>query len=386
MSLRLSVLHEDLPDFLQGAGSAFAVQDVELKITDGPHWAVTALRDIAQPARGSLDRAALLEVRTVRQFRMRQARARSRTAVIPGGAVFVRSRSMRERVRNACSMAVIVLVCCGGSLLVATFQVAAEHHPLVAVAVVGGYAVRLADRMICAWLTRHRLEAEGWQPEATDRPWPWLPLSERPDRIRVHRAWTRTVDGLPLTIGEISWDDNALSGSVRGWKGRGVFVVVTLPTPAEPMALRIPHRTIGASHRLDSPAMHAAYAAGEIPPWTADGDLLFTFSAMPGQLRADAVQLAVQRTLLVVDLLDLRCVSSVAQSHSVTTVRDRLEGDRDVRGAATVACSQATAAQVKVPTRTAPAGVARGVLGSMAIQVLAGPSSGSSRRCRHSVR
>ncbi|MDM4722390.1 hypothetical protein QTQ03_23410 [Micromonospora sp. WMMA1363] len=70
--------------------------------------------------------------------------------------------------------------------------------------------------------------------------------------------------------------------------------------PTEPVALRGPHRTIGTSHRLDLPAMHAAYEAGEIPPWTVNDDCLFTFNAIPGQLRGDAVQVAVQPTMLVV--------------------------------------------------------------------------------------
>ena len=81
--------------------------------------------------------------------------------------------------------------------------------------------------------------------------------------------------------------------------------MVRLPAPTGPMALRRPHRTIGTSHRLGFPAMHAAYEAGEIPSWTAKDDRLFTFNAIPGQLRAGAVQVAVQRTLLVVRLLDL---------------------------------------------------------------------------------
>ncbi|WP_091643858.1 hypothetical protein [Micromonospora pallida] len=207
---------------------------------------------------------------------------------------------------NAFFLAALVLMCCAGSLTLGTAKVMAQQHPMVAVAVVGGgYAVRLAVREIRDRQTLHRLGAEGWQPVPADQPWPWLPLCERPDQTRVRRAWTRTVDRLPLTVGEITWDGNALSGSVRGWKGRGVFVVVKLPAPTEPMALRRPHRTIGTSHRLDSPAMHAAYEADEIPPWTAQDDHLFTFHAFPGQLRADAVQVAVQRTLLVVRLLDL---------------------------------------------------------------------------------
>lgn len=222
---------------------------------------------------------------------------------------------MRARVREAAGVVAFTLMCGAGLLMLTVIKVALREAPHVAVSVVGaGVTMYWAIRKIRGWHTLRRLRAEGWQPARADQPWPWLTLIERPDHTRVHRAWARIVDGLALTVGEISWDGNALSGSVKGWKGRGVVVVVNLPTPVEPMALRRPHRTIGTSHRLGFPAMHAAYEAGEIPPWTVKDDRLFTFNAMPGQLRADIVQVAVQRTLLVVRLLDLgpdatpRCV------------------------------------------------------------------------------
>jgi hypothetical protein len=213
---------------------------------------------------------------------------------------------MRARVRDAAGLIALIIVCGGGSLVVATFKVAAQQFPLVFLAMLGGGLVAgPAVRTIRDRQTRRRLAADGWRPVPAAQPWPWQPLLERPDQTTVHRAWARTVDGLPLAAGEISWDDNALNGSVTGWAGRGVFVVVKLPAPTEPMALRRPHRTIGASHRLDFPAMRAAFEAGEIPPWTARDDRLFTFEAIPGQLRAGQIQEAVRRTLLVVRLLDL---------------------------------------------------------------------------------
>lgn len=213
---------------------------------------------------------------------------------------------MGARVRDAVGTVLIVLICCTGVLMLATVKVLAREYPLAAVGIGGcGFAAHRAIREIRDWQTRRQLRAEKWQPIPADQPWPWLPLLVRPDHATVRRAWTGTVDRLPVTVGEISWDDNALSGAVTSWKGRGVCVVVTLPTPTEPMALRLPDRPIGTSPRLDFPAMRAAYDAGEIPPWTVADDRLFTFNAIPGQLRAGAVQAAVRRTLLVVRLLDL---------------------------------------------------------------------------------
>lgn len=204
--------------------------------------------------------------------------------------------------RNAgCLVAALLALC-----VVAAIQVAAQEFPLVAVCIVGaGLATYATIRKIRDRRAVRRLGAQGWQSAPAGQSWPWLPLLARPGATRVLRAWSRTVDGLPVTAGELTWDDNVLDGSVEGWRGRGVFVVVRLPAPTEPMALRRPHRTVGTSHRLESPALHAAYAAGEIPPWTAKDDCLFTFTAFQGQLRADALEAAVRRTLLVVRLLDL---------------------------------------------------------------------------------
>ncbi|MEO3747449.1 hypothetical protein [Plantactinospora sp. B5E13] len=164
----------------------------------------------------------------------------------------------------------VVLMCCGGLLILAAVKIAAQHYPLVAMVVVGtGYAARRVVHTIRARRTARRLGIEGWRPAPIDQPWPWLPLSERPDQIRVHRAWARTVDRLPLTVGEITWNGNALHGSVPDWQGRGVFVVVQLPVPVEPMALRRPHRMIGTARRLDAPGV-ARRVRGQ-PDSTMDG-------------------------------------------------------------------------------------------------------------------
>lgn len=205
---------------------------------------------------------------------------------------------MRNRVQVAGLLVALTLGCCGMIVIKAVYPL--WWLGLLCLVFAGSSARdRIGDRR-----TRRRLEAEGWQPVPTDRPWPWLPLIERPGQTTVSLAWTRTVDRLPVAVGEIAWEGDALAGAVKGYAGRGVFVVVELPSPTEPMALRR-HRTIGTSHRLDFPAMREAFEAGEIPPWTAADDHLFTFTAIPDRLRGDAVREAVRRTLLVVRLLDL---------------------------------------------------------------------------------
>jgi hypothetical protein len=212
---------------------------------------------------------------------------------------------MRERFNNVAIAIALVLACCAGSLMVATVKVIAQEHLFISACVaLVGFAVYRTVRAVRDRRTLRVLADEGWRSVPAEQPWPWLPLIEHPDRTMVYRAWSRTVDRLPVTVGELTWNENALVGSVKQWRGRGVFVMVELPAPTEPMAQRL-HRTIGTSHRLDFPALRAAYEAGEIPPWTAADDRLYTFNPIPDRLRADRIQEAVRRTLLVVRLLDL---------------------------------------------------------------------------------
>lgn len=160
---------------------------------------------------------------------------------------------------------------------------------------------RDAFRRIETWVA-----AGNWISVPVGRSWPWTSLLQTPDSVVVDRAWQSMVDDhLLITAGELHWSDNALGGAVDGWVGRGVFVVVHLPVETEPMGIRRPHRTIGTSHRLDLPALNDAFENGEIPPFTAIDRSLFTFEALEGSLRPEAVDSLIRRTLRCVHLLDL---------------------------------------------------------------------------------
>jgi hypothetical protein len=112
--------------------------------------------------------------------------------------------------------------------------------------------------------------------------------------------------GLLITVGEIRWSDDALSGAVEGWAGKGVFVEVRLPVVTEPMGIRRPNRTIGTSLRLDRPALRDAFENGEIPPFAALDRSLFTFEASKAErLAPEALDSLLERTQLIVRLLDL---------------------------------------------------------------------------------
>jgi len=155
---------------------------------------------------------------------------------------------------------------------------------------------------IAAWVTDG-----GWTAVPTNRSWPWTSLLRDPGSVVVKRAWQSIIDDLLITVGEVEWADNALDGAVVGWAGKGVFVEIQLPVGTEPMGIRRPHRTIGASHRLDRPELHDAYENGEIPPFTARDRFLFTFEAVKRDDRMvpELFDRLIERTRRIVRLLDL---------------------------------------------------------------------------------
>jgi hypothetical protein len=145
----------------------------------------------------------------------------------------------------------------------------------------------------------------GWsRVDRNGRDWPWQGLALNGE-VLVGRVWTKECDGFPVIAGDLRWSGGAFAGAVLARAGRGTFVVVRLPLPTPAMAMRLPYRFVGDSHRLESPALREAYLDGEIPPWTASGDHLFTVEEHVGWITPDAIDHAVRRALRVVQLLDL---------------------------------------------------------------------------------
>jgi hypothetical protein len=169
---------------------------------------------------------------------------------------------------------------------------------VVIVATVGGY---FAGRRLFRNRLRRWALLGDWTP--VERPWPWEP----PPRgvIKVRRAWERRIDGLPVTFGELRWKGNAFAGMVLLHGGSGAFVIVRLPLPSPPMALRHAFEPVGGSPRLDQPALREAYLAGDIPTWTVRDDELYTIEARDAWFDPAMADEAVRRALHIVRLLDL---------------------------------------------------------------------------------
>jgi hypothetical protein len=169
-------------------------------------------------------------------------------------------------------------------------------------------------------------ETSGWSPVSTDRAWPWATLVRAPGMVTVGSAYTRQVDGLTVTGGEISWIDNGLGEAVDRWSGTGVFTIVTLPRARPRSAVRewrnVYRRRDGedefrrrfrvivnddeSARLLADPALQEAHVRGDVPPWTLIDRELFTVVPDDAPITSPAIESATRRTLRVVDLLGLR--------------------------------------------------------------------------------
>ncbi|MBU2666478.1 hypothetical protein KOI35_23510 [Actinoplanes bogorensis] len=158
----------------------------------------------------------------------------------------------------------------------------------------------MGHRSMTRWAARN-----GWTRIDVDyREWAWTGLHVT-GSSQVSFALQGVVDGLPVTTGEVEWDGGAFSGASLAGTGTGVFVIVRLPHRQPPMAMRLPFVTVGDSPRLENPQLRRAFLTGEIPAFTVRGDELFTIDANINATEPEAVQLAVNRALEIVRILDL---------------------------------------------------------------------------------
>jgi hypothetical protein len=175
--------------------------------------------------------------------------------------------------------------------------------PLVCPAVVLAFLVRPAWSRLA--VLRHARRA-GWERiRPGSREWPWTGLRQQ-GSIRVRAAWSFRSGGFPVTAGRISWNGNALADATPERDGSGVFVVLRLPEPVPPAAMRLPGRLIGDVGAADPVALRSAFVRGEIPPWTASGRELFVVTGGTGSVRPKTIDDVVRRTLHIARLLGRR--------------------------------------------------------------------------------
>lgn len=178
-----------------------------------------------------------------------------------------------------------------------------------------------AHRSLERWCARN-----GWSPATERGGWPWTPQQTRPDAVTVRFAAVKTVQGLPITVGELSWTDDGLGGSVEKSKGDGVFTVVRLPRSYPATAVQrcrsVGRRRAGEDEflrrfrfvvdepyfadQLADPALRAAHLTGRVPRWAIVGDELYTVVASRLPLRPARLITATDQVRHLLRLLDIR--------------------------------------------------------------------------------
>ncbi|MFY1690751.1 hypothetical protein [Plantactinospora sp. WMMB782] len=227
---------------------------------------------------------------------------------------------------------ILCLICCG----LAGYQIAVRslvHHVGVArglglavlvlgLIVVGLFGWRLAAaRLLNRWCARN-----GWSPAAERATWPWTAQQAQPDAVTVQFATVKTLQGLSVTVGALSWTRDGLGGSVEKSNGAGVFTVVRLPKsyPATAVQRRriVRHRRTGEdeflrrfrfivdkpyfARQLADPALRVAHLTGRVPPWAIVDDELYTVVASRLPLRPTQVVTASEQALHLSRLLGVR--------------------------------------------------------------------------------
>ena len=190
------------------------------------------------------------------------------------------------------------------------------------VAVAAGALAVIRFRVLAARRALDRWDAQaGWSPVTGRTEWPW----PDPGAVTVRTALGSVAQGHPVVVGELSWTSDGLRGSTDRSAGTGQFAIVRLPreypsasvhrrrqAPRERAGedefirqFRVVLDDMSLGGRLTDPALHEAHVAGRIPPWTLEGDEIYTVVATGRPLRPAAVADLTARMVLLVELLDL---------------------------------------------------------------------------------
>jgi hypothetical protein len=153
--------------------------------------------------------------------------------------------------------------------------------------------------------------------------WPW-----KAGTVIVGTAFSASMTGMPITIGEVTWSHDGLGGVVDASQGSGVFALVELPH-AYPSAAVQRRRDFRRDHRhedrfdqiyrvvlddtyfaeqIRGKALRRAHLRGEIPPWQIVGDELILVEY--GNLSPGNVRTLQKQAAKVVDLLQIRMLTA----------------------------------------------------------------------------
>ncbi|WP_144122254.1 hypothetical protein [Catellatospora sichuanensis] len=231
----------------------------------------------------------------------------------------------------------LLLSCCGCGALFYGAEAAPSH--IAGVSVIGSLLALTGVASVgygwWQWLSRRATvrwaERAGGAEVANRTAWPWAAQDGTTDPVTVVFAVDTHAAGLPVTVGEIRWDDEVtgLGGVVDGSASAGAFAVLRLPRAMPYLAVqRRPQRARGGrdedafwdeyrvvtedlelAGRLTTPQARRAHMTGRIPPWAVVGDEVYTVRATrrpvgPATVEALAAQLVQVAALLGVPAAD----------------------------------------------------------------------------------
>jgi hypothetical protein len=194
---------------------------------------------------------------------------------------------------------------------------------------VGGFALLVLGldlyRRWSRWALFRWAQRNGWIRVPVQRDWPWTTTEPGVPAPVVLGALSKTVDGFPITLGEVTWAPSGMLDVAGAAKGHGFFAVLRLPHKYTRLGVRRkldPHRlqpgqdefarqfwTVCTDAELAinhiGPDIKAAHVAGNLPVWMLVEDELYVVARGARPLTPSAATNVVRQACRIADLLRL---------------------------------------------------------------------------------
>ncbi len=175
------------------------------------------------------------------------------------------------------------------------------------------------------WALFRWAERDGWVTLAVQRDWPWATTEPGVSAPVVLCALSKSVDGFPITVGEVTWAPGGMLDVAGAAKGHGFFAALRLPRRYSRLGVRHklnPHRIqpgqdefaqgfwticIDAELAINriGPDIKAAHVAGNLPDWMLVEDELYVVARSVGRLSPSAAIDVTRQVRRIADLLRL---------------------------------------------------------------------------------
>jgi hypothetical protein len=195
--------------------------------------------------------------------------------------------------------------------------------------VVGGIlllfvALSLYGRWV-RWALPRWAERDGWTPVTGRGVWPWTTTEPGVPAPVVRQALSRTIDGFPITVGEVTWGPSGMLDVAGPAKGYGFFAVLRLPRSHPRLGVRRkrePKRPRPGRDEFDrrywticadagtaidhiGADLKAAHVAKDLPDWIIVEDELYIVTRGRGPLTPSAATGVIRKVSRIADLLRL---------------------------------------------------------------------------------